>query len=100
MKKLLLTLLLFATAFSCIAQKAKNVTVSTPDEFIKQAAKENPSISVDLSLAAAMDKAEKEILEQALDNYKSTRAIAKVLQVSQPTIVRKLNKYGLARQSE
>lgn len=69
-------------------------------EFIKQAAKENPSISVDLSLAAAMDKAEKEILEQALDNYKSTRAIAKVLQVSQPTIVRKLNKYGLARQSE
>ena len=41
-------------------------------------------------------KAEKEILEQAVDNYKSTRAIARVLQVSQPTIVRKLNKYGLA----
>ena len=27
--------------------------------------------------------------------YKSTRAIAKALQVSQPTIVRKLHKYGL-----
>ncbi len=66
-------------------------------EFIKQAAKENTSISVDLSLAAAMEKAEKEILEQALENYKSTRAIAKVLQVSQPTIVRKLNKYGLVK---
>ena len=66
-------------------------------EFIKQAAEENTSISVDLSLAAAMEKAEKEILEQALENYKSTRAIAKVLQVSQPTIVRKLNKYGLVK---
>ena len=64
-------------------------------EFIKQGASENTSISVDLSLAAAMEKAEKEILEQALDNYKTTRAIARVLQVSQPTIVRKLNKYGL-----
>jgi len=64
--------------------------------FIKHDASENTSISVDLSLAAAMEKAEKEILEQAIDNYKSTRAIARVLQVSQPTIVRKLNKYGLA----
>ena len=64
--------------------------------FIKHDASENTAISVDLSLAAAMEKAEKEILEQAVDNYKSTRAIARVLQVSQPTIVRKLNKYGLA----
>ena len=64
--------------------------------FIKHDASKNTTISVDLSLAAAMEKAEKEILEQAVDNYKSTRAIARVLQVSQPTIVRKLNKYGLA----
>ncbi len=63
--------------------------------FIKEAADKNASFSTDLSLAAALDKAEKEILEQALNTYSSTRAIAKVLQVSQPTIVRKLNKHGL-----
>lgn len=74
-----------------------NISADDIFGFIKQAADENTAISVDLSLAAAMEKAEKEILEQALENYKSTRAIAKVLQVSQPTIVRKLNKYGLTR---
>ena len=65
--------------------------------FIKEAADKNVSFSTDLSLAAALDKAEKEILEQALNTYSSTRAIAKVLQVSQPTIVRKLNKHGLSK---
>ena len=64
--------------------------------FIKQAADENPTVYEELSLTAALEKAEKEILSQAVDNYGSTRAIARVLKVSQPTIVRKLNKYGLA----
>ncbi|MGX8774721.1 MAG: sigma-54 interaction domain-containing protein [Bacillota bacterium] len=63
--------------------------------FIKEAADENPTVYEEMSLTAAMEKAEKEILSQALDNYGSTRAIARVLKVSQPTIVRKLNKYGL-----
>ena len=47
-----------------------------------------------------LEKAEKEILSQALDNYGSTRAIARVLKVSQPTIVRKLNKYGLTTEKQ
>ncbi len=64
--------------------------------FIKQEAKTNANTKTDLSLAAAMEKAERDILSNALANYKSTRAIAKVLQVSQPTIVRKLHKYGLS----
>lgn len=63
--------------------------------FIKQAADENPTVYEEMSLTAALEKAEKEILSQAVDNYGSTRAIARVLKVSQPTIVRKLNKYGL-----
>ena len=63
--------------------------------FIKQAADQNPTVYEELSLTAALEKAEKEILRQAVDNYGSTRAIARVLKVSQPTIVRKLNKYGL-----
>lgn len=64
--------------------------------FIKQAADENP-VATDISLATALEKAEKEILAQALESYGSTRAIARVLKVSQPTIVRKLNKYGLTK---
>ena len=73
-------------------------SVITEDDifiFIKEAADENPTVYEELSLTAALEKAEKEILSQAIDNYGSTRAIARVLKVSQPTIVRKLNKYGL-----
>lgn len=65
--------------------------------FIKQEADKIEETYDDTSLASALERAEKEILEQALENYKSTRAIAKVLKVSQPTIVRKLNKYGLVK---
>ena len=65
--------------------------------FIKQEAETNANINVDLSLSAAMEKAEKEIFQRALLNYKSTRAIAKVLNVSQPTVVRKLHKYDLSQ---
>ena len=63
--------------------------------FIKQAAEENKSPIADTSLSAALDKAEREILQQALENYGSTRAIARVLNISQPTVVRKLQKHGL-----
>ena len=65
--------------------------------FIKEAAEDNQINYADTSLAAALERAEKEILSRALENYKSTRAIARVLKVSQPTIVRKLNKYGLVK---
>lgn len=65
--------------------------------FIKQEAEKNVIDYSDLSLSVALEKAEKDILKQALENYKSTRAIARVLQVSQPTVVRKLNKYGLSK---
>lgn len=65
--------------------------------FIKEAAEDNQINYADTSLAAALERAEKEILSRALENYKSTRAIARVLKVSQPTVVRKLNKYGLVK---
>ncbi|MEL7655837.1 MAG: sigma 54-interacting transcriptional regulator, partial [Bacillota bacterium] len=45
------------------------------------------------SLKDALDIAEREILIKALEKYKTTRAMAKILGVSQPTIVRKLQKY-------
>lgn len=67
--------------------------------FIKQEAKTNANTNVNLSLSSAMEKAEKEILEKAYRNYKSTRAMAKALQISQPTIVRKLHKYNIINEA-
>ena len=63
--------------------------------FIKEAAEKSDSPDIDTSLAAALENAEKKILQQALEAYGSTRAIARVLHISQPTVVRKLQKYGL-----
>lgn len=64
--------------------------------FIRTSAEAQPVQSMEhTSLRASMERAEKEVLTRALAEYKSTRAIAKALQVSQPTIVRKLHKYGL-----
>ena len=64
--------------------------------FIRTSAEAQPVQSMEhTSLRASMERAQKEVLTRALAEYKSTRAIAKALQVSQPTIVRKLHKYGL-----
>ena len=66
--------------------------------FLRTSAETQPAQSVeDRSLRASMEHAEKEILTRALAEYKSTRAMARALQVSQPTIVRKLHKYGLVQ---
>lgn len=48
------------------------------------------------SLKQALDHAEREILLKTQEKYITTRAMAKVLGVSQPTIVRKLQKYHIA----
>jgi len=48
------------------------------------------------SLKKALDHAEREILLKAQEKYITTRAMAKALGVSQPTIVRKLHKYQIA----
>lgn len=79
-----------------ITTSGNTITEDNIPIFIKEEAAANTNISTDTSLAAAMDKAEKAILTQALSDYRSTRAMAKVLKVSQPTIVRKLHKYGLS----
>ncbi|WP_052343495.1 sigma 54-interacting transcriptional regulator [Bacillus massiliigorillae] len=49
-----------------------------------------------MPLKTAVEITEKQLLSQALSAYKTTRKVAKVLQVSQTTIMRKLNKYRLA----
>lgn len=52
------------------------------------------------TLATAVEAAETAVLKAALNKYKTTRAMADALEVSQPTIVRKLHKYGLSPGSE
>ena len=53
------------------------------------------TLNEDMNLAQALDNTEKEILLKAKEKYKSSRKMAKALGVSQPTIVRKLHKYGI-----
>jgi TyrR family helix-turn-helix protein len=57
---------------------------------------ESVSIPAAKSLKDALDHAEREILLKAQEQYKTTRAMAKALGVSQPTVVRKLQKYQIA----
>lgn len=78
-----------------ITTSSNQITEDDLPIFLIQEAKSHANKNTDLSLSVAMEKAEREILSKALATYKSTRAIARVLHVSQPTIVRKLNKYGL-----
>lgn len=49
----------------------------------------------DLNLNEALESAEKEILLNAQRKYKSSRKMAKALGVSQPTIIRKMQKHGM-----
>lgn len=48
-----------------------------------------------MNLNKALEETEKQIIKNAADKYKTTRQIAKALGVSQPTIVRKMNKYDI-----
>lgn len=56
---------------------------------------ESITIPARKSLKDALDHAEHDILLRAQEQYKTTRAMAKALGVSQPTIVRKLQKYSI-----
>jgi PAS domain S-box-containing protein len=53
------------------------------------------SVSQTTSLQDTLDAVEKQILSDAQAKYKTTREIAKALNISQPTVVRKLAKHGL-----
>jgi PAS domain S-box-containing protein/TyrR family helix-turn-helix protein len=48
------------------------------------------------TLSEGVDRVEREILAQALRKCKTTRQMARYLGISQPTVVRKLKKYGLS----
>lgn len=54
------------------------------------------AIPVIRSLKDALAHSEREILLKAQEQYKTTRAMAKALGISQPTVVRKMQKYAIA----
>lgn len=49
------------------------------------------------ALPEAIDEAERELFEAAALKCRTTRELARYLGISQPTVVRKLRKYGIAR---
>jgi len=53
-------------------------------------------LSENVPFHKAIEQAEKQLLEQALKKYGSTRKIASALKVNQSTIVRKMKKYKIA----
>ncbi|OGO79058.1 MAG: hypothetical protein A2Y23_11235 [Clostridiales bacterium GWB2_37_7] len=52
-------------------------------------------ISSMMSLKDATEEIEKQVILGAIKKHKTTRAVAKALKVSQPTIVRKMSKYNI-----
>lgn len=74
----------------------KNVSItSLPQHFNQLSTLENKK-QAPLSLKEAVENTEKQLLKQALKRCKTTRELAKELQVSQTTIMRKLMKYHLS----
>ncbi|HHY90675.1 MAG TPA: sigma 54-interacting transcriptional regulator [Clostridiales bacterium] len=57
-------------------------------------------IPIKINLKDAIEEVEKQILQTAAAKYKTTRQIAKALGVSQPTIVRKMNRYNIQAAQE
>jgi len=51
-----------------------------------------------LPLQLALENTERHLLQKAFSRFKSTYAVARALEVSQPTIVRKAAKYGIKRE--
>ncbi len=48
-----------------------------------------------MPLQAAVEEVEKQLIAKTLQKFSTTREVARALEVSQPTIVRKMQKYGL-----
>jgi TyrR family helix-turn-helix protein len=80
-----------------LTTKENTISVENLPGFIATAQNTMPkTITASMTLNEIMALTEKEALIHALEKYKSTRAMAKVLNISQPSVVRKLHKYGLS----
>lgn len=80
----------------------ERLVVTTPDEVIdidnlpsEYDDATNVKMDSTVPLRYAVETTEKKVLSHAVEKYKSSYEIAKALEISQPTVVRKLNKYNL-----
>jgi len=81
----------------------ERLVVTTPNETIgmenlppEYRESNNTTINSNISLKRAVEMVEEKVLAQAVEKYASTYDIAKALETSQPTVVRKLKKYHLS----
>lgn len=82
----------------------ERLVITTKDEvvmpenlppYLLEASHQNKNQRAGKSLQEKLDITEKEILVEAMKNHSTTRAMAKVLGISQPTVVRKMAKHNL-----
>ena len=78
-----------------VLTNGSTLTVSDLPEEYQHENRSQSSQGASLTLKEAVEGAEKEILTKAAQTYQTTYEIAEALDSSQPTIVRKLKKYGL-----
>ena len=78
-----------------VLTNGSTLSVSDLPEEYQHENRSQSSQSASLTLKEAVEGAEKEILTKAAQTYQTTYEIAEALDSSQPTIVRKLKKYGL-----
>lgn len=73
------------------------ITIDHLPRFIVEHTKTNNDININgiIKLKDAVREVEKKIIKNAFKKYKTTRKMARVLGVSQPTVVRKLKKYRI-----
>ena len=95
--------LLLGHSFPGNARELRNIVkqavVMSDDAVIDEAlvvAMGGEQSSDDLSLVAALEKTEREVLLRARKIYGTTREIARHTGISQPSVVRKLHKYGIS----
>lgn len=68
---------------------------ATSDRSASNSTQAQDSIAKTSSLKAILERTEASVFREYQQRYGSTRKIAKALQISQPTVVRKLHQYGL-----
>jgi len=80
-----------------LTTKENVISVENLPGFMAHMKNPTPKVTdASMTLSDILDLAEKETLIQVMGKHKSTRAMAKALGISQPSVVRKLHKHGLA----
>lgn len=82
-----------------VMTKAEEIHAGNLPVYIRKgiaAAEEKAIFNNNLPFKKAMERAEKQLIEQALRRHGSTRKVAGALKINQSTVVRKIKKYNLS----